>query len=212
MNKEYCYLSNKELLVIDDKGQPIKRNIESTDMHDMLLLENDLEKINNKIIELENIIYKYEKNKVTKMEKITLLSLPFFIAMDEWSMGRLFNPFIYENKIPAIIGIVLGTVVLDTAVILSTKERAKHINGTKSELFTAKQLKDDLEKKLSNIKDKSKDSIELNINALQKEDKKINDVVNLEESTPFYEDAIDKMNNSYKTGYGQKVKRLTLKK
>lgn len=43
MNKEYVYLSNEEVLVIDENGHATKRNIESDNMHDMLL-ENDLEK------------------------------------------------------------------------------------------------------------------------------------------------------------------------
>ena len=48
MNKEYLYLSDKEILVTDEKGHATKRNVESTDMHDVLLLENDLERIDTK--------------------------------------------------------------------------------------------------------------------------------------------------------------------
>ena len=56
------------------------------------------------------------------------------------------------------------------------------------------------------------DFIKQDIVNSKKNNSKINDIVILEESTQFCEEAQKQLNESYATGYGQKVKRLTLKK
>ena len=89
---------------------------------------------------------------------------------------------------------------------------SNHINCIKSGLLTAYQLREELEQRLSNIKEKSKDFIEQDAVNSNKNNPKINDVVILEESTQFCEEAQKQLNESYTTGYGQKVKRLKLKK
>jgi len=91
MNKEYIYLSDKEILVTDEKGHATKRDIESTDIHNLLLLENDLEKINKKIINEEKEIHRYEESKLPLKEKIFLAAMPFIV-------GTLIPVFIFINK------------------------------------------------------------------------------------------------------------------
>ena len=212
MNKEYIYLSDKELLVIDEFGHATKRNIESGNMHDVLLLENDLEKINVEINELERILQQDEESKLLKKGKIILAIMPFIIGMSFYGIAALVSPTLFSDIIAITIGMVLGTIAADIAFIENTKHYSKHINGIKSELSTAYQLREELEQRLSNSKEKSKDSIIPNIVDLKKTPSKINDVVILEESTQFFEEATNKLYDSYTTGYEQKVKRKTLKK
>ncbi len=212
MNKEYVYLSDKELLVIDENGHATKRNIESDNMHDMLLLENDLEKINETIIRYEKIIHQGEEIKLTKKEKVFFAMLPFIIGMSAYGIAGLINPSVFLHIIPSTIGLALGTAIIDVSFVVTTRHHSHHINGIKSGLSTAYQLREELEQRLSNIKEKSKDFIEQDIVNSKKNNSKINDIVILEESTQFCEEAQKQLNESYATGYGQKVKRLTLKK
>ena len=106
----------------------------------------------------------------------------------------------------------LFAITLDGAFIFVTRHHKEHINGIKSELSTAYQLKEELEKKLSNIKNKSKDSITPNIIKSQKNNLQINDVIVLEDPTPYYEEAAKQLQESYMAGYNQKGKKLLLKK
>ena len=212
MNKEYVYLSDKEVLVIDENGHATKRNIESDNMHDMLLLENDLEKINETIIRYEKIIHQEEEIKSTKKDKIILAMMPFIIGMSVYGIVCLINPSVFSHIIPITIGIALGTAITDVSFVVSARLYSNHINGIKSGLSTAYQLREELEQRLSNIKEKSKDFIEQDVVDSKTNNPKINDVVILEESTQFCEEAQKQLNESYTTGYGQKVKRLTLKK
>ena len=212
MNKEYVYLSNEEVLVIDENGHATKRNIESDNMHDMLLLENDLEKINDTIVKYEKIIHHEEEIKLTKKDKIILAMIPFVIGMSVYGIACLINPSVFSYIIPDTIGIALGTAAIDVSFVVSTRHHSNHINGIKSGLSTAYQLREELEQRLSNIKEKSKDFIEQDVVNSNKNNPKINDVVILEEATQFCEEAQKKLNESYTTGYGQIVKRLKLKK
>ena len=212
MNKEYVYLSNEEVLVIDENGHATKRNIESDNMHDMLLLENDLEKINETIIRYEKIIHQEEMEEIKKKNKIILAMMPFIVGMSIYGIACLINPSVFSLIIPTTIGIALGTAAIDVPFVIGARHHSNHINGIKSGLSTAYQLREELEQRLSNIKEKSKDFIEQDAVNSNKNNPKINDVVILEESTQFCEEAQKKLNESYTTGYGQKVKRLALKK
>lgn len=204
MNKEYLYLSDKVMLVIDSNGHAVKRDIENNNMHDILLLENDLEKINETITKLEKIINREEENKLTKKDKIILAMTPFIIGIMSLGVACLFSPSVYSIAIPATIGIALGTVTLDIAVYrLINNQYIKQINGTKSELSTAYQLKENLEQQLSKLKEKTEET---------KINNQMHDVLVLEEPTLFYREARKQLYESYMTGYEQKVKRLTLKK
>lgn len=208
MNKEYLYFSDKELLVIDENGHATKRNIENTNMHDMLLLENDLEKINETIIKLEKKIRQDKESKLTKKEKIFLAMIPFIIVMSAFGIVCLF----VDLPISIAIDVAWAIAVLEVSFTAITKYyHTRDINGTKNELSTAYQLRENLEQKLNKILSESKDYITPNIVDPQKSETKINDVIILEESTPFYEEARKQLYESYTTGYKQKVKRLGLK-
>ena len=81
MNKEDLYLSDKEILVTDENGHATKRDIDSKDMHEILLLENDLEIIISKIIKLEKEVDRYDEGKLSIREKTILLLIPFVVGM-----------------------------------------------------------------------------------------------------------------------------------
>ena len=212
MNKEYMCLYDNEVLVIDENGHAIKRKIENVNVHDVLLIENDLEKINKKIISLEKIIYQDEKTKLTKKEIVIAALIPFIVGMLAYGIASLTTPFsLISDIIPCTISIVLGTVLIDASVIVSSKQYKKHIKGVKSELSTAYQLKDELEKRLENNNEKTKETITSHIVDTEKINSKVNDIVILEESTQFYEKARKQLNESYTTGYQQSGPRLVKK-
>ena len=212
MNKEYLYLSDKEILVTDENGHAVKRDIESDNMHEVLLLENDLEKINSGIIQMEEIIHNEEEVKLSIKGKIILATVPFIIPMTFYCLAGLFDPNLFSNMILTTSVMALFAITLDGAFIFVTRHHKEHINGIKSELSTAYQLKEELENNLSNIKDKSKDSITPNIIKSQKNNLQINDVIVLEDPTPYYEEAAKQFQESYMAGYNQKGKKLLLKK
>ena len=161
-------------------------------MHDLLLQENNLEKINALIIKWEKIPF------VVGMA----IAVPLFINKPNF----LFNVFYCTIGVAILIG------GIEASMMVGTRYTTKHINGVKNELTTAYQLKEELEQKLSNIKDKSKDSITSNIVKLQNNDLKTDDIIILEEITPFCEEAAKKLEDAYKVGYKQKGKKLVLKK
>ena len=181
-------------------------------MHTVLLLENDLEKINVEITELERILQQDEESKIPKKGKIILAMMPFIIGMSFYGIAALVSPSLFSDIISITIGLVLGTAAVDIAFIANTRYHSHHINGIKNELSTAYHLREELEQRLSNSKEKTKDSIIPNIVESKEISPKINDVVILEESTQFFEEATNKLYESYTTGYDKKVKRRTLKK
>ncbi len=138
--------------------------------------------------------------------------MPFIIGMSAYGIACLIYPSVFSDLIQVTIGIALGTATLDVTFVVSPRHHFNHINGIKSGLSTAYQLREELEKRLNNIKEKSKDFVEKDIIDSKKNKPKINDVVILEESTQFCEEAQKQLNESYVTGYRQKVKKLTLKK
>ena len=90
MNKEYMILSDNEVLVIDENGHAIKRKIENGNMHDVLLMENDLEKINKTIVSLEKAIHNDEEINENKDGKIGFVIFNLIIMLLAYGIGRLF--------------------------------------------------------------------------------------------------------------------------
>ena len=212
MNKEYLYLSDKEILVTDENGHATKRDIESRDIHDVLLLENDLERIDTKIIKLEKEVHRYEESKLPLKEKIILALVPFVVGLGIAVPVFINEPNFLSNILYCSIGVAALTAGIEVSFVVGTKYSTKHINGVESELLTAYLLKEELEQRLSNIKDKSKDSITTNIVKSQENSLQINDIIILEEPTPFCVEAAKKLEEAYEAGYEQKGKRLILKK
>lgn len=208
MNKRYFCISSKKALVIDDKGNILKRNIDEADMSDLLLLENDLEKINKIIIKLEKIVSKGSEFELPKKEKIILSIVPFVLGMGFFGIAGLSDTTIYLNVIRVTTGVALGTVIVDLSFVIFNNCHIKHINGVKNELLVAYQLKSDLEEKLGRFEEISDNSIIPDIEYLKKTNIKINEAVTLDESTPFYEVAKRQLDESYKIGYHQKVKKI----
>ena len=202
MNKEYVYLSDKELLVIDEKGNATKRNVENNDIHHVLLIENKLEIINEKISEEEEKINKEKARMLSKKEKAILAIIPFIFPTSAYGIACLIEPSVISHIILAMTGIFLGTAITDIAFIIDEKDNHKRMNSIKNELSTAYHMKEELEKKLIDIKEKSND---------KKADSKLNDVIFIEEPSQFVEEVHKQLTESYEIGYKQKVKRLTLK-
>lgn len=204
MNKEYIYLSDKEMLVTDEKGISTKRNVEHDNMHDVLVLENELEKINKRVENLEKVIRHNEENKSGKIKDmmvlLTLNAVLGITAIDLLCMGGPLDfPISYTIAVASTIG------VMDLKFNQYSKENIKIINEVKIELLKAYKLKNDLEQRLSKIKEKSKDMKSTNKVDLQK----TNNVVVIQEN---YEDTSEELVQAFEKGYNQKVKRKTLNK
>lgn len=202
MNKSYVYLSMDELLVIDEKGNAKKRNFESENLHEILLLENDLEKINAKIEELENIINDYEKHKLTKKESIILYMLPFISLMPLSLTALLVSSSLL---FPAILAIALVSTLLDLCLVKFSKDNVKINNGKKNELLKAYELRDNFKDKLNEIKTKNL------VNQEEKSNIEINQLFYLEDFTSNYEEASKQLYEANENGYKGKVKSLKLK-
>lgn len=209
MNKEYMILSDNEVLVIDENGHAIKRKIENENMHDMLLLENDLEKINKTIVSLEKAIHNDEEINENKDGKIGFVVFNLIIMLLAYGMGRLFLP---TNIIELMIGFAGGIFSLDVAVTIAYRERRKQINGHKNALKLAYQLKEELEQKLSDIKEKSNDKEAIKSIDYKKTNLKTNEPVVLENPTYFCEEARRQLQEYYTAGYEQSGPRLVKKK
>ena len=209
MNKEYFYLSDKELIVTDTKGHITKRNVESPNMHDVLVLENYLEMLYNKINNLEAIIKNYEQVTLNKKEKVIASIIPFIIGMAAYVFIGIAQPEAFSHVIPTTIGIALCTATIELGLL---NYNSRHLNGIKCELSTAYQLKEDLEQRLTAVKDKSRISEMQNTTCQEATKTNINEVVVLEEPKAFYEEASEKLNRAYTTGFSKNVKRLTLKR
>lgn len=210
MNKEYLYLSDKELLVIDELGHATKRNVETTNMQDVLLLENSLEEMNERIMELEKRVDQDKESKLTTKGKIIFAMSPFIVGVSVFAMLCLSN-FPGDSHLIAI-GSTLGTCAVVVGAIDSEKQHIRFMNGRKSELEKAYELREDLEQKLSKMKEKSQDSITTNLVESQNLNLPIHDVIALGNSTPLEEKVRQQLEEAFVKGYEQKVKKRTLKK
>ena len=159
---------------------------------------------------VEDYNKKILKSNINSFKKIIIALIPFGILWLAYGISGLLAPKLYSYIIEAIFGITFATVAIDTGFILLTKDHKKHINGIKSELSTAYQLREEINQKLSKIKKESKDLTTTNIEDSQKT--KTNDIVVLKDTTPFYEEMEKQLDESYTKGYKQKVKILTLNK
>ena len=198
MNKEYMILSDNEVLVIDENGHAIKRKIKNDNIHDELLLENDLEKINKTIVNLEKAIHHDEEINENKDGKIGFVIFNLIVMLLAYGIGRLIVP---TDIIYVMIGFAGGIFSLDAAVTVAYRERKKQINGNKKALELAYQLKTELEQKLSDIKEKSNDKEMINVIGYKKTNAKINETVVLENTTHFCEEATRRLQEYYTAGY-----------
>lgn len=214
MNKEYIYLSSEELVVTDEQGHAKKRIVESDNMHDLLLTENDLEKINNLIKEIEDRIDFDDKNKLNFIQKFFVGTSPFWFTAILVLIGFVhYGPNGLMTSIDYISGLSAGVIlsgVIDVPIMLQNKKRKKHYEGLKAELSKAYEIKEGLEKELEESKKKYK------VQEQQQKEHTIstqNDIVVLEDNTPAFDNIITQLDDSYTDGYNQsKSKRLVLTK
>ena len=209
MNKEYIYINNEEIVVTDENGHATKRAVESDNMHDLLLLENNLEEVNNLINEIEKEETKYgELIRFTPLEKVFAYTLPFWLSMAAAGLAAG-SGFVREHILMTaeefamfpITGVLL-TGVVDIGLIFEKKKDKKFTSGREAELSKAYEIKENLEKELIESKVR-KESIELDKSYEQETNAYQNEVVVLD-NNPAYEEIVKQLEDSYAEGYTQR--------
>lgn len=201
MNKEYIYLSNKELIVTDEQGHLTKRVIESDNMHDVLMLENNLEKINTLINKIEEA----NKNeiKLNSKEKFIYYTIPF--AFTGVLTAIVFgisvinsNPWLTVDYVSMLSSAILVSGAVDIFFVLGEKRMKKEKLGRDAQLSKAYEIKESIEKELCEIREKKE--------ALEKSKKYNNlyeqsDIIVLEKDTFDGDKIIGQLNDSFMDGY-----------
>lgn len=213
VNKEYIYLSSEELVVTDEQGHAKKRVVESENMHDLLLLENNLEQVNNLINKIEET--NKSEIKLNPKEKFVFYTIPFgftgiLCAIVFGASVISNNPWLTTEYISMFGSAILVSGGVDVFFALGEKRLKKVRLGREAQLSKAYEIKESIEKELSEIKEKKETLTK------SKKDKTIyeqNDLIVLEASTPARDEIIKQLNDSYVEGYNQsKPKRLVLTK
>ncbi len=188
MNKEYKYLSNKEILVLDDKKRLTKRNIENIDINNIeniLLIENKLELINSIITNYKSKLNKEEKIKFNEYKKELFLCITIIISLTVVLFYTL-NKYIILKYLGIIIGIGKTIDYLST-YISEVKLYNNYIKEIENKLETAYTIKNNYEQELINLKSNNKTSKNNNI--------KINETIKLEENNEYIYETYIKSNN-----------------
>lgn len=215
MNKGFVYISNEEIVVTDDNGNLITRKIDAVDMRNLLILENNIEKINGIITKVENDLEKAQeiKNSKTYKQNKKLLKLGFIInQLLVIVLTSIFSTFNLLNATITIFGGTINNFILNGMAfsILSSYEKAniKTINGLETELKKLNQLKEEYESKLEKTKTMIKDeTLALKV---QEELIASKQMISLEEHMELPVEIIEEINDAYDLGYNSQVK--TLKK
>jgi len=215
MNKGFVYISNEEIVVTDDNGNLITRKIDAVDMRNLLILENNIEKINGIITKVENDLEKAQeiKNSKTYKQNKKLLKLGFIInQLLVIVLTSIFSTFNLLNATITIFGGTINNFILNGMAfsILSSYEKAniKTINGLETELKKLNQLKEEYESKLERTKTMIKDkTLALKV---QEELIASKQMISLEEHMELPVEIIEEINDAYDLGYNSQVK--TLKK
>lgn len=184
MNKEYVYLSDTEILVTDELGNNKKRKIENKNIHEILVLENKLEEINEIIIEFEEIIKKDDKLNLKEKETIIQLIIPFIISIASYGITFLITPSLlsFQNIISIILGATINTITLDIFIIVYRNNKRKYLNEAKYMLAKANSLREKFEQQLSKLKEHS------NVNNEENTNVRTNETIFLEETPSLYEE------------------------
>ena len=94
MNIEYRWLSDNEVEVVDGIGQRIKRVYDKNNIQDVLLLENKIEMMDNRLDDLNKRIYENEKviwlsNKMLKFQPFMILICTLISSLYGFISGGL---------------------------------------------------------------------------------------------------------------------------
>lgn len=131
MNKEYIYLSGEELIVADERGHVEKRAVESDNMHDLLLLENDLEEVDSSIEKVNNLINEinaYKRNPLNLLKFFIYHGVLIFLASVEGA-AYICNSAANNKPMPVegviVVGCVVGVGIKDVLDIMRKKDLKK---------------------------------------------------------------------------------------
>ncbi len=215
MNREYIYLSDTEVLVTNEHGHAEKRIIESNDLHQQLLLENNLEEVNNLINKIENELAHEDEIKIGFLGKAFAGTLPFWftavLCLADFGISAVSNkPPMAPSYTPILISGICASGAIDAMVALGGKRKKKWISGRKTELSKAYEIKESLEKELVEIKEKHKTLAQKKENGPSS---KQHDIIVLEDNNPTLDEIRTQLYDSFIDGYSQnKPKKLVLKK
>lgn len=207
MNKEYIYLSSDEMLIIDENGKPSKRKVENNNMHELLQAENKVERIDERIKNIEwSLNHNIEFSSYSKKDKILTCLFPLIpvaitVGFCAFFGGLNFSQILY-SAVP--ISTIASYSFFGGLFLIDEKQKIKRNKGLKCELVKAYELKESYESRLSSIKSKV-------------EEKKIEvshtkDIVSLEESMMISSEDQEQLIEAYEQGYGPRAKKLMLRK
>jgi len=209
MNKEYTYLSDKELLVANEKGHMEKREVQGNDMHEVLQLENVLTELTQYINKVE------EKNKneikFNLPEKAFAYTAPFLITAFACGLYAIFGHGAPTDEYIGMLSVGgFLTMISDSWNIYHKQKDKKIKSAVFLRLIKAQELKDEIEERLSEIKMQAKyDAITKNNE--EKYAFKPNNIVSLEDN-PIYDEVVTKLDEAYQKGYSKGTKKRILKK
>lgn len=159
MNKEYMVLTDGNVAVTNENGHISKRPL-ADNFEEILLSENKIEVVDNKLQKLKKDLHDQEG--VVFLSKWMLIAQPILLLLISGGMfiyGGLTSPndFITYALYNGVKGLVYGTVICGTAATyfgIVKPIYKKKVSKTKSEITIAKNLKENYEKELADIREK----------------------------------------------------------
>lgn len=210
MNKEFMVLSDGNLAVTNENGHISKRQYDGNPQ-EILLSENKIETIDNKLEKLKKDLHNQEG--VVFLSKWMLISQPILLLLISSGMfiydgvtspGNFLTYALFNN----IKGLAYGTVICGSAAIYYVIVKPiykKKVGKTKSEITIAKNLKENYEKELADIKEKQL--------TIESPTISINEPISLIEQTNAMETQIDEeISANYTESLSQQPKKLMLRK
>lgn len=206
MNKEYIYLSDNEIIVTDENGHTEKRIVECDDMHELLLLENNLENINNYINKVKDYLNANTDLNLKKASILMFLIFPLGVVIKDFGF-HLANFSIFD---PVTLLVDFGFITIGgVSTTFEYIKSKKQTLGVKSQLSKAYEIKEKLEKELVHIRTKKQSVSETKKSEMAPAQKEI---TVLDNDAEFEKIGVE-LADSYRQGYNQgKVRKLTFKK
>lgn len=210
MNKEFMVLSDGNIAVTNENGHISKRQYDSNSQ-EILLSENKIETIDNKLEKLKKDLHDQEC--VVFISKWMLISQPILLLLLTTGMfiyGGLTSPsdFLTYAIYNGVKGVVYGSIccgVASTYFGIVKPIYKKKVNKTKNEITISKKLKEDYEKELADIKEKQI--------IIESPTIAINEPISLIEQTNAMKTKIaEEISSIYTESLNQEPKKLVLKR
>lgn len=210
MNKEFMVLSDGNLAVTNESGNISKRTSDNNSQ-EILLAENKIEIIDNKLEKLKKNLHDQEG--VVFLSKWMLISQPILLLLISTGMfiyGGVTSPsdFLTYALYNGVKGLVYGTICCGTAATyfgIVKPIYKKKVRKTNSEIIISQKLKEDYEKELTDIKEKQL--------TIEPPTISINEPISLVEKTNAMETQInEEISKNYTETLSQQPKKLVLKR